>query len=116
MLAIPLLRLFGRIRGYKKLQSAVILTSLTIGVPFLLEILPEYVQRTKACEQAIARRCSAPSITRVKRSPPTYRWHGSRYEMGVPLMIRDAGRKLDASDYRRDLDLTAGLFTSGRGR
>ncbi|HJY08628.1 MAG TPA: hypothetical protein VJ323_20080, partial [Bryobacteraceae bacterium] len=42
----------------------------------------------------------------------TYRSHGSRYEMEVPLIIRDAARKLDPSDYRRNLDLTAGLFTS----
>jgi phosphonoacetate hydrolase len=46
----------------------------------------------------------------------TYRSHGSRYEIGVPLIIRDAGRKLDRSDYRRNLDLTAGLFGSGRVR
>lgn len=42
----------------------------------------------------------------------TYRSHGSRYEMEVPLIIRDAARKLDSSVYRRNLDLTAGLFTS----
>jgi phosphonoacetate hydrolase len=45
----------------------------------------------------------------------TYRSHGSRYEMGVPLVIRDAGRKLDPSDYRRNFDLTAGLFTDLAG-
>lgn len=42
----------------------------------------------------------------------TYRSHGSRYEMGVPLVIHDAARKLDASHYRRNLDLTAGLLGS----
>ena len=46
----------------------------------------------------------------------TYRSHGSRYEMGVPLIMRDAGRKLDPRDYRRNLDLTAGLFTGRRVR
>lgn len=40
----------------------------------------------------------------------TYRSHGSRYEMGVPLIIRDPARKLDASKYRRNFDLTAGLL------
>ena len=40
----------------------------------------------------------------------TYRSHGSRYEMGVPLIIRDAARKLNAGDYRRNFDLTVGLL------
>lgn len=43
--------------------------------------------------------------------PTTYRSHGSRYEMGVPLIVRDAARKLDANKYRRNLDLTAGLLS-----
>jgi phosphonoacetate hydrolase len=42
----------------------------------------------------------------------TYRSHGSRYEMGVPLIIRDPARKLDPANYRSNLDLTAGLLTS----
>jgi phosphonoacetate hydrolase len=46
----------------------------------------------------------------------TYRSHGSRYEMGVPLIMRDEERKLDPRDYRRNLDLTAGLFTGRRVR
>jgi phosphonoacetate hydrolase len=41
----------------------------------------------------------------------TYRSHGSRYETGVPLIIRDETRKLEPSAYRRNLDLTAGLVT-----
>jgi phosphonoacetate hydrolase len=44
----------------------------------------------------------------------TYRSHGSRYEMGVPLIMRDGARKLNRGDYRRNLDLTAGLFTGPR--
>jgi hypothetical protein len=40
----------------------------------------------------------------------SYRSHGSRYETGVPLIIWDEQRKLRASGYRRNLDLTAGLF------
>jgi len=40
----------------------------------------------------------------------TYRSHGSRYEMAVPLIIRDAARKLDSRNYRRNLDLTTGLL------
>ncbi|HEY7306852.1 MAG TPA: alkaline phosphatase family protein [Bryobacteraceae bacterium] len=40
----------------------------------------------------------------------TYRSHGSRYELGVPVIIRDADRKLDASGYLRNFDLTAGLL------
>jgi len=43
---------------------------------------------------------------------PTYRSHGSRYEMAVPLLIHDPGRKLEPSRYRRNLDLTAGLLAS----
>jgi phosphonoacetate hydrolase len=39
-----------------------------------------------------------------------YRSHGSRHELGVPLIIRDAEQRLDARDYRRNLDLTVGLF------
>jgi phosphonoacetate hydrolase len=46
----------------------------------------------------------------------TYRSHGSRYEMGIPLIIRDTERKLDAHDYRRNVDLTAGLLAGGSGR
>ncbi len=42
--------------------------------------------------------------------PPTYRSHGSRYEMAVPLIIRDPDRKLDARNYHRNFDLTAGLL------
>ena len=42
----------------------------------------------------------------------TYRSHGSRYETGVPLIIRDAERKLNPSEYRRNLDLTTGLLLS----
>jgi phosphonoacetate hydrolase len=42
----------------------------------------------------------------------TYRSHGSRYEMGVPLLIHDPVRKLKPGDYRRNLDLTAGLLDS----
>jgi phosphonoacetate hydrolase len=41
----------------------------------------------------------------------TYRSHGSRYEMGIPLIIRDPVRKLVAGSYRRNSDLTAGLLT-----
>lgn len=41
----------------------------------------------------------------------SYRSHGSRYETGVPLIIRDEGRKLAPGDYRRNVDLTAGLLT-----
>jgi phosphonoacetate hydrolase len=44
----------------------------------------------------------------------TYRSHGSLYEMGVPLIIRDPARKLASADYRRNLDLTAGLLTGRR--
>ena len=43
--------------------------------------------------------------------PAAYRSHGSRYEMRVPLIIRDEARKLNASEYRRNFDLTAGLLT-----
>ena len=43
--------------------------------------------------------------------PAAYRSHGSRYEMRVPLIIRDEVRKLNASEYRRNFDLTAGLLT-----
>jgi phosphonoacetate hydrolase len=39
-----------------------------------------------------------------------YRSHGSRYETEVPLVIRDESRKLDKGIYRRNRDLTAGLF------
>ena len=39
-----------------------------------------------------------------------YRSHGSVYETRVPLVIRDAERKLDARTYRRNLDLTTGLL------
>ena len=46
----------------------------------------------------------------------TYRSHGSRYEMGVPLIIRDGARKLDPDNYRRNLDLTAGLLPSRPAR
>jgi phosphonoacetate hydrolase len=46
----------------------------------------------------------------------TYRSHGSRYEMGIPLIIRDTERKLDAHDYRHNVDLTAGLLAGGSGR
>jgi phosphonoacetate hydrolase len=42
--------------------------------------------------------------------PAAYRSHGSRYEMAVPLIIRDAARKLDPGHYRRNLDLTFGLL------
>jgi phosphonoacetate hydrolase len=45
--------------------------------------------------------------------PNAYRSHGSRYEVGVPLIIHDAARKLNPSDYRRNLDLTAGLLSPG---
>lgn len=41
----------------------------------------------------------------------TYRSHGSRYEMAVPLIIRDVARKLDPGNYRRNLDLTTGLLS-----
>jgi phosphonoacetate hydrolase len=40
----------------------------------------------------------------------SYRSHGSRYETGVPLVVRDPERKLNPSDYRRNLDLTTGLL------
>ncbi|HEY3457478.1 MAG TPA: alkaline phosphatase family protein [Bryobacteraceae bacterium] len=43
--------------------------------------------------------------------PAAYRSHGSRYEMRVPLIIRDETRKLNATEYRRNFDLTAGLLT-----
>jgi phosphonoacetate hydrolase len=39
-----------------------------------------------------------------------YRSHGSRYELAVPLVIHDAARKLEAQEYRRNLDLTRGLL------
>jgi phosphonoacetate hydrolase len=42
---------------------------------------------------------------------PDYRSHGSQYETEVPLIIRDENRKLNKSLYRRNRDLTAGLFT-----
>lgn len=42
--------------------------------------------------------------------PAAYRSHGSRYEMAVPLIIRDETRKLNPSEYRRNFDLTAGLL------
>lgn len=44
--------------------------------------------------------------------PIGYRSHGSQYERRVPLIIWDADRKLDKSRYRRNLDLTVGLFDS----
>lgn len=41
----------------------------------------------------------------------TYRSHGSRYELGIPLVIHDADRKLNPSSYHRNTDLTAGLIS-----
>jgi phosphonoacetate hydrolase len=43
---------------------------------------------------------------------PTYRSHGSRYEMAVPIIIRDPIRNLDWRNYRRNFDLTSGLLSS----
>jgi phosphonoacetate hydrolase len=40
----------------------------------------------------------------------TYRSHGSRYEQAIPLIIRDEDRKLEAGNYRQNLDLTRGLL------
>jgi len=41
----------------------------------------------------------------------TYRSHGSPYELGIPLVIRDADRKLNSNGYHRNTDLTAGLLS-----
>jgi phosphonoacetate hydrolase len=44
----------------------------------------------------------------------TYRSHGSRYEQTVPLIIRVEMRRLETVNYRRNLDVTAGLFGTAR--